>query len=285
MASNLDCLGLGVDSPEAFADLVERIVPLAALVGIGDDGVELLRWEDPSGARLLLTRGKRGITRVTPSYAGERVVQLGDIHRESDEAAVADVLERQYDTKAGYTTDADERGLATEDGHTVTRLAVELEELPLLGDTKHAGAANIAALAPDAQFFANAEAFAASDASRLSTGDPGPRPDHYEPDWVWPPRMADESFIPTGMFGTGDEVQPVALLNGTVRYAERRTTMLTGQDFVVARVRTAGFEADVCLPSGTAVPLPGVVVSTEAFLTGSLDITFPAPRRKWFNRR
>ncbi len=264
MASNLDCLGLGVDSPEAFADLVDRISPQAALIGAGSDGIELLRWEDPSGARLLLTRGKRGITRVTPSYAGERVVQLGDIHRESEEAAVADVLE---------------------DGEMVTRLAVELEELPLLGDTKHAGAANIVALAPDAQFFPTSEAFAASDASRLSTGDPGPRPDHYDPDWVWPPRMADESFIPTGMFGTGDEIQPLALLNGTVRYAERRTTMLTGQDFVVARVRTAGFEADVCLPAGTTVPLPGAVVSTDAFLTGSLEIDLPTHRRRWFSRR
>ncbi|GAB2577105.1 hypothetical protein [Kribbella endophytica] len=229
MASNLDCLGLGVDSPEAFADLVERIGPHAVVVGAGPDDVELLRWQDPSGARLLLTRGKRGITRVTPSYAGERVVQLSDIHRESDEAAVADVLEN---------------------GDTVTRLAIELEELPLLGDAKHAGAANIVALAPDAQFFPNPEAFATSDASRLST----------------------------------DDVQPLALLNGTVRYAERRTTMLTGQDFVVARLQTAGFQADLCLPATTPVPLPGTVVTTTAFLTGSLDITFAQPRRKWFSR-
>lgn len=262
MASNLDCLGLGVDSPEAFADLVERIGPHTALVGAGPNDVELLRWQDPSGARLLLTRGKRGITRVTPSYAGERVVQLSDIHRESDETALADVLEN---------------------GDTVTRLAIELEELPLLGDAKHAGAANIVALAPDAQFFPNPEAFAASDASRLATDTPGPRPEHYEPDWPWPPRMADESFIPTGLFGT-DDVQPLALLNGTVRYAERRTTMLTGQDFVVARLQTAGFQADLCLPATTPIPLPGAVVSTTAFLTGSLDITFAQPRRRWFSR-
>ena len=57
MASNLDCLGLGVDSPEAFADLVERIGRHAAVVGAGPDGLELQRWEDPSGARVLLTRG------------------------------------------------------------------------------------------------------------------------------------------------------------------------------------------------------------------------------------
>jgi hypothetical protein len=264
MASNLDCLGLGVDSPEAFADLVERIGPQAAVVRAGSDGIELLRWEDPSGARLILTRGKRGIIRVTPSYAGERVVHLGDVHRESDDAAVADVVA---------------------DGETVTRLAVELEELPLLGDAKHAGAASIVALAPEAQFFPDGEAFAASDASRLSAGDPGPRPDHYEPGWVWPPRMAQQSFIPTGMFGTGDDVQPLALLNGVVRYAERRTTMLTGQDFVVARVRTAGFEADVCLPGGVAVPVPGSVVSADVFLGGSVEVVLPMARRRWFSRR
>jgi hypothetical protein len=264
MASNLDCLGLGVESPEAFADLVERIGPHTTLVARTADEVELLRWQDPSGARLLLTRGKRGITRVTPSYAGERVVQLGDIHREGEEAAVADVLV---------------------DGETVTRLAIELEELPLLGDEKHAGAASVIALAPDAQLFPNAEAFAASDASRLSTGDPGPRPDHYEDDWTWPPRMAAESFIPTGMFASDDGLQPLALLNGTVRYAERRTTMLTSQDFVVARIQTAGFQTDLCLPATVAVPLPGTVVAAEVFLTGSLDIPFPPPRHKWFPRR
>ncbi|MGC4943365.1 hypothetical protein [Kribbella sp. DT2] len=263
MASNLDCLGLGVGSPEAFADLVERIGPQATPIARTDDGLELLRWEDPSGARLLLTRGKRGITRLTPSYAGQRTVRLGNVRRVGEEAAVADVVV---------------------DGDTVTRMAVELEELAVLGDTEHEGMASVIALAPDAEVFADAEAFATADASLLGNGDSGPRPDHYEDDWVWPPRLAAESFIPSGMFGSGGKAEPAALLNGVVRYAERRTTMLTGQDFVVARVRSAGFEADVCLPPTVTVPLPGAVVSADVFLTGSLEIPLPAPRRRWFSR-
>ncbi|GAB3829585.1 hypothetical protein [Kribbella italica] len=263
MASNLDCLGLGVPSPEAFADLIERIGPAAVLVARTDDGVELHRWEDPSGARLLLTRGKRGITRVTPSYAGERTVQLHEVRRVSDEAAVADVLA---------------------DGETATRLAIELEELPVLGDATHEGLASVVALAPDAEFFADAATFATADASLLGDGDAGPRPAHYEADWIWPPRLDAESFIPTGLFGADNETEPLALLNGTIRYAERRTTMLTGQDFVVARAHTAAFEADICLPADHPVPLPGTVISTNAFLTGSLEADLPTPRRRWFSR-
>ncbi|MEV6287372.1 hypothetical protein [Kribbella sp. NPDC051770] len=262
MASNLDCLGLGVDSPEAFADLVDRIGPRAAVVGRAEDGLEVRRWEDPSGARLVLVVGERGILRVTPSFGGERVVQLGDLQRAGSEAAVADVVDG---------------------GETVTRLAIELEELALLGEGKHAGLACVVGLAPEVRIFPDAEAFAGSEASLLSDGDPGPRPEHYEADWVWPPRMAAESFIPSGMFG--GEVQPLAAVNGRVRYAERRTTMLTGQDFVVARVVTAGFEADVCFPAEVAAPLPGAIVSANVFLTGSFELEVPEPRRRWFKRR
>jgi hypothetical protein len=87
------------------------------------------------------------------------------------------------------------------------------------------------------------------------------------------------------MFSSEEDVRPVGLLNGVVRYAERRTTMLTGQEFVVVRVRTAGFEADVCVPGGVAVPLPGVVLSADVFLTGSVEMEFPVARRRWFSRR
>ncbi|ONI76559.1 hypothetical protein BWI15_04430 [Kribbella sp. ALI-6-A] len=265
MASNLDCLGLGVATAEEFADLVERIGPRASLVARTDDGTELLRWEDPSGARLLLTRGKRGITRVVPSFGGERVVRLGGVRRVNGEAAVADVVV---------------------DGEMVTRLGIELEELPLLGDSSYEGAASVVALAPEVRFLADAEAFAASDFSLLAGADAGPRPEHFDEDLPWPPRLAAESFIPTGMFASSEEgLRPVGLLNGVVRYAERRTTMLTGQEFVVVRVRSAGFEVDVCLPGGVDVPLPGVVLSADVFLTGSVEMVLPVARRRWFLRR
>ena len=77
-----------------------------------------------------------------------------------------------------------------------------------------------------------------------------------------------------------------ARLNGVVLGADVRTVTSTGQRFVAARVRCAGFEADVCLPAGaeTTAPAPGSVVAGTAFLVASLpDLPLPqeSPGRSW----
>jgi hypothetical protein len=118
---------------------------------------------------------------------------LGGVRRVNGEAAVADVVV---------------------DGEMVTRLAIELEELPLLGDSSYEGAASVVGLAPEVRFLPDAEAFAASDFSLLAGADAGARPEHFDEDAPWPPRLAAESFIPTGMFASEQGVRPVGLLNG-----------------------------------------------------------------------
>src|SRR3954464_7036337 len=78
---------------------------------------------------------------------------------------------------------------------------------------------------------------------------PSPRPDVFE----------------RPVFGEPARAQPYARLDGTVLHAQRKTVVVTGQEFVAARVRTAGFGVDVCLPADGARPLPpagGVIAGT-----------------------
>ena len=69
-----------------------------------------------------------------------------------------------------------------------------------------------------------------------------------------------------------------ARLAGTVLHAERRFVELTGQQFIAARVRTVGFEVDVCLSAldHPFLPEPGQVISGWIFLVASLT-RLPAP--------
>ena len=89
----------------------------------------------------------------------------------------------------------------------------------------------------------------------------------------------------------GDQATPLARLSGAVVSAEVRTVELTGQEFKVARLRTAGFECDLCLASREHPELiaKGMVLSGEVFLVGRLDhppVSTATPRgwRRWTKR-
>lgn len=229
MASNLDCVGLGVGDPAGLGRLVDMAVRYAEHLG-ELAGVSVLRWQDPSGARLVL--GMRGteVVDLLPSYAGAPGARLANVHAVNDDVVIADVLD--------------------EDGEQVTMLAAELEQRRLLPAAKGAvqGLACVVALGVDVTVWPDEDAFAASDASLVSDdgGDPGEAPAHWvEQGWPWPPRMAAESFISYGVFGNPKQAEAYARLNGTVLRAQRKTVVATGQEFVAARVRTVGFEADV----------------------------------------
>ena len=79
-----------------------------------------------------------------------------------------------------------------------------------------------------------------------------------------------------------------AWLAGTVLEASRRLVERTGQRFVAARVRTVGFEADVCLPEPDHVEVPtrGQVLAGTVYLVGSLETDTPSGQtsRRWFSR-
>ncbi|MEU2610282.1 hypothetical protein ABZ570_01640 [Micromonospora sp. NPDC007271] len=271
MTSNLACVGLGVADRAGMRQLVSLALASAERLGEAD-GIAVLRWQDPSGARLVL--GVRGdeVVDLLPSYAGTPGARLADVRAVNEDVVVADLVD--------------------DEGEQVTMLAVELEQRRLLPAATGTvgGPAGVVALGVDVTVYADAEAFDASDASRVGDADdPGEPPAHVVAEgWPWPPRMAAESFISYGVFGEPAQAQAYARLNGTVLGARPLTVTATGQRFVAARVRTVGFEADVCLSAGDVreLPRPGNVIAGTVFLVGSLPVPAAADhavpdRRSW----
>ncbi len=277
MASNFDCLGLAVSGPEEYEAVVGRALGNAVPVGQVGDAL-VVRWQDPSGVRLIASIQDEDVTDLLPSYAGEPGARLADVRMLNDEVATAAVVD--------------------EAGEQATQMAVELEDRAVIraaGGSHPGGRASVVALGVEVGVHADERAFAVSPASLL--GDPdeaGDPPAHaVEQGWPWPPRMAAESFIAYGVFGDPAGAQAFAQLAGIVLHAERRTVSLTGQAFIVARVRTVGFEADLCLPGSglPETPTAGQVIAGTVFLVAALGLAPPdtsgskRPRRRFLRRR
>jgi hypothetical protein len=270
VASNLSCVGLGVADASELDSLVDRVLPRAVEIGrLGD--LRVLRWEDPSGARLVLGVSSGALNDLLPTFAGVPRTALRGLTMANHDVAVAAVVD---DT-----------------GEQLTSAAIEIEErriLPPHGSGDYRAA--LVALGVDVSVFASAEAFEESDASLLSGEDSGsPPPDHFvEQGWQWPPRIAASSFISYGVFGDEAHASAHARLSGIVAGAERRVVQETGQAFIAAVASTAGFDVTVCLADGAVMPKPGGVISGTVFLTASLDGVAPAAstrRRRLLRRR
>jgi hypothetical protein len=250
--------------------MVRQVVPRSHKVG-SVDGVDIVRWEDPSGARLVL--GLRGgdVRDLVPSFAATPGARLASIKFVSDEIATAAVVD--------------------EEGEQVTGLALEFEERRLLRQPPPVtdGIAGVTALGVAVEVFDDEKAFDASPASLLDPDrEPSDAPPHYvERGWKWPPRVAAESFMSYGAFSP-DNPSAHARLAGTVLRSEVRTTELTGQQFVHTVVRTVGFDANVCFPlTDKGAPPVGAIVHGTVFLVGSMarDLAAGQPaRRTWSGR-
>jgi len=274
MAANFTCIGLDATAPGEL----DRIVAAAATAAtpLGErDGIRVMRWQDDGGARLVLEVDRqRRVLAVTPSFAAEAGAEVGSLSHLNEQVWSADVLQG---------------------GEKVTALAADVEQSALLDQSvPPGGRAAIIAFGSDVQVLPDEEAFISSSASLLAPDkeDHGEPPPHYvEHGWPWPPRMGAESFISYGVFGDPAGAEAYARLNGTVLRSRTCRTALTGGTFHVARVRTAGFEADVCLAASEhpRAPAPGAVVAGVVYLVMALGET-PAQdartaRRRWSLRR
>lgn len=278
MASNLACIGLASATREEFNELVSKILPLSIRLG-EQAGLEVRRWQDRSGSRLVFRVRGGSVVEFLPSLSSTPGVLLGPITALNDEVSSAAILD--------------------EEGEQLTSAAFEIEERGLLNDTMRAGGeASLVALGQAVTVHENVAAF---DSSRDSLLDPSadldapPPPQYVERGLKWPPRMASESFFSNGVFQPGAEADATARLNGVVLQSDRRVNSMTGQAFVVARVRTVGFEADLCLASNELDRelLPGNIVAGKVFLTVSLPgipdgVVLPAlgvpSKRRWWRR-
>jgi len=255
-------VGLGVAGDDARRELVLTALRHAECLG-EVDGVAVWRWQDPSGVRLVIALRDDEILDLLPSYAGTPGAVLADLWSANPDVVVASIVDA--------------------DGDRVTALAAELEQRWLLPGMPEpvGGAACVVALGVAVEEYPDDDAFSASDASLLSGGRGDDRPAHFAAlGWAWPPRMAAESFLSYGVSGDPVQATAYARLNGTVLGARRRTVAATGRQFVTARVRTAGFEVDVCLPGDAvaALPRPGSILAGTVFLVASLpSLVLPAP--------
>ena len=260
MTSALACVGLSVRDEAELSSLVTRAWRTVRETGVYG-GVHVGRWQDASGAVLILGWRSGELVDFVPAYAAASGGLLSECRLINDFVAVAEVVD------AG--------------GQQVTATAFEAEQyrqLLALG-RRVSGPARITALGVDVQVYPDADAFAASPGSQLDpSADPaGPPPRDREQGWPGPPRLAAESFISYGIFADPAQARPHACLSGTVLSAGRRVCALTGQPFTAAAVRTAGFEADVCL-AGSAyphLPAPGTIISGTVVLSAAIDAPLP----------
>ncbi|OZB82145.1 hypothetical protein [Microbacterium sp. 13-71-7] len=270
MASHLSCIGFEFGDRTEFETVVGRLAARGYSLGAAD-GVEVVRWEDPSGARLVLGRRQGEYVDLLPSFAGSAGVNVARCRALSDEVVLADVVDA--------------------DGEQITTMAFELEQRrALVGGWS--GLAAVTAFGMETQFFADEDEFAASPKSLL---DPDDGPDEPAPAHAveyglrWPPRMAAESFISFG--GFGDHPVAEARLNGTVLRAARRRNTETGRRFLAARVGCLGFEVDLVTEWDAApAPVVGSIAAVGAFLVASIDslafdegprAAMPRRRRPW----
>jgi hypothetical protein len=264
VASKLECVGLATDSPTEFRAFVDELWARAVPIG-STSAVHVRRFQDPSGARMVISRNAGGeLVDLIASYAGQPGVLFGAVAALNYRVAIASVVDQT--------------------GEQLTSMACELEQRHLLPgrQTPVSGAASVVAFGVDVSVHADIDAFAISDASLL--GPPGQdstkAPTHFVKNgWPWPPRVAPESFISDGVFAAPGAADADAKMAGTVLRAEKHRTEATGQSFVVARLRTAGFEVDICMPAteNDEPPVVGQVIAGTVSLVASIDSAFRAP--------
>jgi len=271
MESNLACIGLATADEAALNVLVRAVLPSAVRFGRVAD-VELYRWEDRSGARLILGVKNGHVVSLLPSFAAEQSTRLADLRRVNADVAIAAVID--------------------EDGEQLTSLALELEQIRLLTDhSVESAAAAISFLGRRVSVHADSEAFSRSVDSLLDpNADPNQPPSaHYiERGLKWPPRVGNESFFSYGVFADPTHAEAGARFAGVVIHSERRTVQQSGQTFVVSTINTVGIEATVCLSGAefAEVLQPGQVVAGEAFIVGSVPaLEQSKPVSRWWQRR
>jgi hypothetical protein len=268
MSSTLACAGLPT-SDEQLAALLEQILPETQLLGaVGRNRV--VRWEDPSGARLVLEVGDDGVVDLLPSFRSGPTVLLGDLESVNRDVVSAWLLD--------------------EDGDQLTHACLAIEQRRLLSRrTVPRVRASLTALGVEVTIHPDEEAFAASDASLLDPDAPPSQapPEYEERGWTWPPRVSATSFFSYGVFAEAPDATPHARLSGPVLRAERRIVQATGKDVVVADVDSVGGRLTVCLEGAdhSEVPAPGSILTGTVYLTASLEELPPAPRRRFWSRR
>jgi hypothetical protein len=269
MSSNLECVGLGVRDHEDLGVLVQTALTAALPLAEFSKG-ELWRWQDRSGARLTITLDEhRQVKDMLPSFDGLPGARLVDVRAINAQLARATVVD--------------------ENSEPVTSMVFAAEQQPVLRDRDGpvSGLAVVTALAVDVTVYPDEATFAASEDSVLDLG-PGasaatPPEEYVRNGWAWPPRLPTQSFTPHSHGDDAKRAKAQARMSGVVLGSERRACGLTGQEFMVARVETTGFELDMCFAAFQHPEQPprGAVVVGTVFLVGSIDWLVAPESKPW----
>ena len=251
------CIGLAVSDGTELAQLVTAAHRSARQIG-AYNGVHVARWQDDSGAALILGWRSGELLDLIPAYTAASGGLLSGCHLINESIASAAVVDAEGEQLTAMAFDAE-----------------QYRQLQALGQPV-SGPARITALGVAAEIYQDDDAFAASPGSLLDpTADPAREPpQHYlDRGWTWPPRVASESFFSYGAFGEPAQASAHARLSGTVLKANRTVCTLTGQPFTIASVRTTGFEADLCLAGSehSGLPVPGNIISGTVYLSATID--------------
>jgi hypothetical protein len=106
MPTNLNCVGLGINDVEDLRSLVSDVLPNSTSLGVVGN-VDVRRWEDASGVRLVFELDGSDLPDVLPSFAGPAAVEVAEVTSLSTYVVAADVID---------------------EGEPTTRMAFELEE-------------------------------------------------------------------------------------------------------------------------------------------------------------
>jgi hypothetical protein len=257
MSSNLACVGLDFADSGELGRLLERAYATARALGTYD-GVRVVRWEDPSGAALVLGVQAGDCVDLVPTYASTAGGKFANCQLINESVASAEVVDADDEQLTALTFDTE-----------------QYRQMKALGQPI-AGNALITALGVSVQVHADAAAFEVSTDSLLAPSADAtdrPLPDYAERGWSRPLRLASESFFSHGIWGDPSDSTAHAQLSGVVLKASHRRCALTGQGFSVATVKTIGFEADLCLSDTEhpVTPQPGNIVSGTVYLVATVD--------------
>src|SRR5437660_1921742 len=256
------CVGLAVGDWDDVAALVQAVAPLGEVLGEAG-GLKVVRWQDPSGTRLVMETIGDDDPDLVPSFAARTRVRLRGVQMLNDGVAMATVVD--------------------DEGQALTSVAVLIEQRRLIPwDQPIDGVASIVALGTAVSIHESPGDFGESDASlflgpkdaeqwRLHPDEPPA--EYLKEGLTWPRRMAGESFGSYAVFLKPDQAGASALLSGTILAAERRTVIKTGQEILVVEVRTAGFDVTVCLEGAAHKEIPpvGGILSGSVLMVASLD--------------
>jgi hypothetical protein len=257
------CVGLAVADSVELAKLLRKLAPQGAVLGHAKR-VKVVRWQDASGVRLVMETGGDDEPTLVPSFAARTRVHLRDVRMLNGDVAMATVV--------------DERG------QPLASMGILIEQRRLLPQKMALdGVGSIVPIGTEVSIHSNAQDFGSSDASlflgpedaeRWRTHPDKPPANYIEQGWKWPRRKAAESFGSLAVFVEPAHAAAFAILSGTILTAERRTVVQTGQQILLAEIRTAGgFEVTVCLEGAAHSGLPpvGGVISGTVLMVASLE--------------